>query len=226
MLEDDWVERKLQPPEQVSGQWTWRRVRVGPIHLWLVHPADPDQLLNDPGTLEANAREDYMPYWAYSWSASEALVQWLIEHPELVRRKRVLELGCGLGFVSLVAAQLGARVTASDHSRAALAAVATSARRNGLTIRTLCFDWRRPPARSFPLILAADVLYEPEYPAVVAACLRQMLIPSGEALIADPCRFTANGFPEEASRQGLAVTTLPLPVVSNQQHRLFHVRNL
>ncbi len=224
MLEEHWIEEELKPPELAPAQWTWHRAQVGLLELWLVAPSDPDRLLGDPGTLRASDEADYMPYWAYSWSSSEALARWLVARPELVRGHRVLELGCGLGLVGLVAAALGARVTVNDHSRAALAAVSASARRNGLRVRALCFDWRRPPQEpQFPVVLAADVLYEPHYPQLVASCLDRLLTESGVAYLVDPCRFTADRFPDELRQHGLAAEVHDLEPIGNYRHRLFQV---
>ncbi|KAI0684765.1 putative methyltransferase-domain-containing protein [Cytidiella melzeri] len=41
-----------------------------------------------------------------TWRASLLLAQYLIRHPQLVRGKSVLELGCGVGFLGLVLATL------------------------------------------------------------------------------------------------------------------------
>jgi predicted nicotinamide N-methyase len=71
-----------------------------------------------------------------------------------------VELGCGLGLPSLVAAARGARVTATDWAHAAVDLLRANAERNGLTLSVERRDWHeRWPAR-FDLALAADVLYE------------------------------------------------------------------
>ena len=41
----------------------------------LIRPADPDRLLEDPGVLAWNARDDYMPYWAYLWPGAFLLAE-------------------------------------------------------------------------------------------------------------------------------------------------------
>jgi hypothetical protein len=43
------------------------------------------------------------------WHAGYELASYLIEHPELVRGKRVVEIGCGCGLVGIVAGALGAK---------------------------------------------------------------------------------------------------------------------
>ncbi|KAH9949381.1 hypothetical protein B0H21DRAFT_131633 [Amylocystis lapponica] len=44
-----------------------------------------------------------------TWSASLVMAQYLIAHPELVREKRVLELGSGAGFLGVIIASLQQR---------------------------------------------------------------------------------------------------------------------
>ena len=71
----------------------------------------------------------------------------------------MVELGCGLGVPSLVAAARGAEVTAIDWAADAVELLARNAARNGLALRRVHADWRRF-AGAFDLVLAADLLYE------------------------------------------------------------------
>ena len=72
----------------------------------------------------------------------------------------MLELGCGLGLPSLVAATRGAVVTATDWASDAVELLRRNAGRNQLVLRSEVHDWREPWAEEFDLVLAADVLYE------------------------------------------------------------------
>jgi predicted nicotinamide N-methyase len=115
--------------------------------------------------------------------------------------RRVVELGCGLGVPSLVAARAGATVLATDECPEALELVEQSARENGLSIATARVDWNtaeelvdRGP---FDLVLAADVLYE----SVSVELLLSLLPRLGrEVWLADPARPAAGPFVEQASR--------------------------
>jgi predicted nicotinamide N-methyase len=108
---------------------------------------------------------------------------------------RLLELGCGLGLPSIVAALHGARVLATDWSDEALQATRANAERNGATLDVLRLDWNDPDGvldlAPFDLVLAADVLYERRLVAVVVALLARLRSP---ALLADPGRATAEPF--------------------------------
>jgi predicted nicotinamide N-methyase len=72
----------------------------------------------------------------------------------------VVELGCGLGLPSLVAAARGAHVTATDWAIGAVDLLKSNSGRNGLELTVELRDWREPWPARFDLALAADVLYE------------------------------------------------------------------
>jgi predicted nicotinamide N-methyase len=127
-------------------------IRIGELELALVRPEEPESLLDE----EAFADDEFMPYWAELWPAGLALAH---ELPERLDGMRVVELGCGLGVPSLVAAARGADVTAVDWAADAIALLHENAACNGLEVAAVHADWRRF-AGSFDLALAADVLYE------------------------------------------------------------------
>ncbi len=125
---------------------------MGEVELSLLRPVSPDALLDE----EAFARDEFLPYWAELWPAATALAAALPD----VAGQRVVELGCGLGLPSLVAAARGANVTASDWAEDAVELLRENAARNGLVVRAEVRDWRDPWPERFDLALAADVLYE------------------------------------------------------------------
>ena len=134
--------------------------------LELLRPEAPDALLDE----EAFADDEFLPYWAELWPASLALVDALPE----VAGLRVVELGCGLGLPSLVAAARGAEATAVDWSEDAVALLRANAARNGLAVRAERRDWREPWDERFDLALAADVLYERRNVEPVLERLREL----------------------------------------------------
>src|SRR3954453_12099701 len=103
-----------------------------------------------------------VPYWSVLWRSGVALARELAE-AELSGR-RVVELGCGLGLPSLVAARAGADVLATDADEEALELLERNARENGLSVGTQRVEWRAPEhliaCGPFEVVLAADVLYE------------------------------------------------------------------
>ena len=93
---------------------------------------------------------------------------------------RVVELGCGLGVPSLVAAARGAELVATDWAADAIDLLHQNAARNGLTLGAKVWDWRTPWEGTFDLALAADVLYEQRNVEPLVHALQQL---APEALI-------------------------------------------
>src|SRR5690606_19879251 len=112
------------------------------------------------------------------------LARFVLDRPETVRGRRVLDLGSGSGVVALAAARAGAaRVVACDADPAARRAVAAAAARAGLAVE-FAADAAEAQPRGVDLLLAADVCYEPE--------ARALLLGAADAglavLLADPER--------------------------------------
>jgi predicted nicotinamide N-methyase len=162
-------------------------IAVGGVELHVVRPADPDALLDE----DAFAEDEFLPYWAELWPAGLALAEAL--PPELAGL-RVVELGCGLGVPSLVAAARGARVTAVDWAADAIALLRENAARNGLELETVHADWRSFDGR-FDLVLAADVLYEARNVEPLAELVSRLALQALVGLAGRPCE---RGFLERA----------------------------
>src|SRR5262245_10976783 len=76
---------------------------VPEIRIYTAHPASGLRRLLDEG--EGGAA----PYWAYPWAGGAALARFLLDRPETVAGRRVLDLGAGSGLVGIAAAKAGAR---------------------------------------------------------------------------------------------------------------------
>lgn len=124
--------------------------------------------LFDPSVLEGPISHDEAQavvaepaYWSFCWASGQVLAAWILEHPDQVAGKRVLDFGSGSGIVAIAAAKAGAReVIACDLDPAALDAVALNAHLNGVSV-SLCEDWNLRP-EGMDLVTAADVLYDPD----------------------------------------------------------------
>jgi predicted nicotinamide N-methyase len=132
-----------------------------------------------------------MPYWAELWPSGLALARSL---PELLEGVRAVELGCGLGVPSLVAAARGADVTAVDWAADAIDLLRRNAAGNGLELDARVADWRAFEGR-FDLVLAADVLYEERNVEPLLDLLPRL---APEVLLAEPGRPHATAFLERA----------------------------
>ncbi len=184
---------------------THRTIRDHVYHLYRV--PDLDKLVDeiDPDTWK---QDEKMPYWAELWPSGVALAELLASDAAALRHARVLELGCGLGLPSIVAAHLGAQVTATDYYPEALDLLHVNAALNGVSLRTREVDWRTPPDLGrFDVVIAADVLYERWQTPAMVDMLARTVLPNGTAIIVDPERVTARDFAGAATFRGFRVET-------------------
>ncbi len=140
--------------------------------------------------------DEQLPYWAELWHSAIAVAGTIADAPGMVRRHEVLEVGCGLGVPGIVAALCGAQVTFTDNDPLALHAARINLLRNapGAEASFHLQDFRRPPRRTWPVIIAADVLYERRYLDPFAEFLRGALAPDGIVVLAEPNRSIAESF--------------------------------
>lgn len=179
-------------------------VAVGGRTLELLLPQAADALIDEV----AFTADERMPYWAELWPSAVALAEFVSEDPALGRaglgNTRVLELGCGVGLVSLAVAARGVPVLASDYEQPALDFVEVNARRNGIVdVATTLLDWRDVSAAgTYACVLAADVLYEERNAVALRGALRTLVVPGGSVLLADPGRRWLGAFLETLRGDG------------------------
>ena len=131
------------------------------------------------------------PYWAFAWAGGQALARYVLDHPEIVRGKRVLDIGAGSGLVGLAAGRAGAaKVLAADIDAFACAAIRLNASANGCDIAVTEEDLIGAPL-AWDVILVGDLFYERPLAERLLAWLGPLGVP---ALLGDPGR---NYFPKE-----------------------------
>jgi ETFB lysine methyltransferase len=175
-------------------------IRIGPRIVTLHHPRDADDLIDEA----AFAIDERLPYWADVWPSARVLAERILTTP--VDDRRLLEIGCGSGLVSVAAAMAGFEVTATDYYDEALKFTALNVLVNtGVLIETRTADWRRFPhdIGRFELVVASDVLYEQEHATLIASVLDRTLTGRASALIADPGRLAAPQFVEQCKERGM-----------------------
>ena len=176
---------------------------LGGREVRMLRPRDGDALLDELLT-EDDPDEDRLPFWAELWPSGTALARAVAASPPV--GLRVLELGCGLGLVSIAAAAAGASVLAADRSPEAIAFTTVNAERNGVELRTAlrAFDQPAPLLAEAPwdLVLAADVLYEKDNLPVLAWLLPRLVGTTGEVWLADPERRLAATFLADLDARG------------------------
>lgn len=168
---------------------------LGGREVRLLRPRDGDALL-DEVLAEDDPADERLPFWAELWQSGSALAAAVAGRP--LAGTRVLELGCGLGLVSVAAAGAGADVLAADQSPEAVAFTVANAARNGVAVRTVVCSFERPEPllaqAPWDLVVAADVLYEPRNVPVLLDLLPRLVGPAGEVWLADPGRPRERAF--------------------------------
>jgi predicted nicotinamide N-methyase len=131
------------------------------------------------------------PYWAFAWAGGQALARYILDNPDLVRGKSVLDFGAGSGLVALAAAKAGAaRVLAADIDKFSVAAITANAQANGVVVATTADDIIGSDM-PFDVILVGDMCYERPLAERLMAWLKSR---DAVILLGDPGR---SYFPKE-----------------------------
>jgi predicted nicotinamide N-methyase len=211
--------------------------QIAELGAWLEARLETrDRLITLPGTgerfaIRGPAREGHhrifaeakatraqpVPYWVDIWPSGVALADLALVLAESITGRPVLELGCGLGVTATAALAAGADLYVADYSELSLAFCRINALRNtGRAPRALEFNWRDPlaevlarldPLPTFPVILAADILYEDRDVAPVCALIDRLLASDGQLWLAEPGRKTARAFLNALESAGWRDTT-------------------
>jgi len=136
------------------------------------------------------------PFWAFAWAGGQALARYLLDQPQTVARKPVIDFAAGSGIVAIAAMRAGARsVLAADIDAFCAAAVALNAEHNQVAVDFTERDLLDAPAPPWAeVILAGDICYEKPLAARVMAWLGAAKAAGATVLIGDPGR---SYFPRE-----------------------------
>lgn len=143
--------------------------KTADMSLWLVDPSIMDARLSEE-VISAIFEEP--AYWSFAWASGQALARQLLDTPEWVAGKTVLDFGCGSGIAAIAAAKAGARrVIACDLDPGALLSTRANAELNGVELDYLddFFALQEP----VDVLLAADVLYDWENKPLLPKFLEQ-----------------------------------------------------
>ena len=177
----------LEAPAMVPEFKLWLASEYVPI--WQATEAWLDEQNIDP------------PSWAFCWPGGQAVARYLLDNPQLVAGKRVVDFAAGSGVSSMAAAKAGAAsVLANDIDELSLIAARLNAEANGLTVDTSSADWLAGAdgAPETDVVIAGDVCYEREMSVRALAWLRSHAARGRLVLLGDPGRnyFSAQGLVE------------------------------
>jgi predicted nicotinamide N-methyase len=129
------------------------------------------------------------PFWAFPWAGGQALARHVLDHPEVVAGRRVLDLASGSGLVAVAAARAGAaRVTANEIDGYAAAAIALNARANAVPVTVRLGDLLDGTTDGAEVVLAGDVFYSRDFATRVLAFLDRARAGGAEVYVGDPGR--------------------------------------
>ncbi len=176
------------------------------IPLVVTRPTNTDLLLDQI----ADDPEQNLPYWAELWPSGIALAAAIAGQPHIVRGRKTVELGSGIGITAAVALAAEADLLATDYAPESLTLTRiTSLRHAGREPTTLHVNWRDAGDQEellrhgpFDVVLAADVLYERRDVDPLLDLLERLVAPGGLLWLAHPSRPPARLFLDQAVARG------------------------
>ena len=174
-------------PDFIAANTRLQAVPHAPeISLWLADEITPLWRLTEEELGEMGLPP---PFWAFAWAGGQALARWLLDHPDQVTGKRVIDLATGSGLVAVAAMKAGAAsVLAADIDPFCAAAVAANAASNGVEIAFTDANLLDAPPPPADLICAGDVFYEKPMAEAVLVWLKQAQANGTRVIVGDPGR--------------------------------------
>ncbi|MCD8523993.1 MAG: 50S ribosomal protein L11 methyltransferase [Saccharospirillaceae bacterium] len=167
------------------------------LTLWLLSLPDPRLTLDSQAI---GAFWQRLPYWAFAWAGGRALARWIVDNPNYVAGKRVLDFGCGSALVGIAAAKAGAaEVWIADLDNNALLAATENAALNDVHVLPVQGEWPQ-----VDLLLASDVLYD----ISSSADLKQLMLNIPDWILAES-HFVAPDFVALDCLHSTVCSTLP-----------------
>ncbi|RLU01480.1 class I SAM-dependent methyltransferase [Ketobacter sp.] len=186
---------------------------VPEISLFLMQDEYPDERLQQ---VDYQRLMEAPPYWAFCWGGGQALARWILDHPDLVRGRSVVDFGAGSGVAGIAAAKAGAdQVLCVDIDGDALVACNRNAQLNEVSVQTARVMAPAPG----DLLLAADVCYEDKgFSGVV-----NHLLAGGDVIVAESrLRDLSERFPQLRLASHYQVRTLP-DLDESENYDLVHI---
>jgi predicted nicotinamide N-methyase len=159
---------------------------VPEISLYLAHEAVPLWQKTEDELGEMGLPP---PFWAFAWAGGQALARYVLDHPETVRGKRVIDLAAGSGLVGIAAMKSGAsQVLAADIDEFANVAISLNAQHNQVEVSATRDDLLETMVKRVDVILVGDLFYEK---SIASRCYDWLLKAKQEGvhvMIGDPGR--------------------------------------
>ncbi|GII21442.1 class I SAM-dependent methyltransferase [Planosporangium mesophilum] len=172
--------------------------------------------------MEAERGTGLAPFWASAWAGGQAVSRYVLDHPEVVAGRRVLDLGAGSGLVAIAAAVAGAAaVTANDIDPYARAAATLNARANGVVVHADGADLLGGDGAGAEVVLVGDLFYDGSLAARVLAFVERAAGRGARVLVGDPGRaYLPHGPLEVVARYEVSMMGPPQDAELNEVYVL------
>jgi predicted nicotinamide N-methyase len=128
------------------------------------------------------------PYWAFSWAGGQALARYVLDQPQAVHGKDVLDFGAGGAVEGVAAALSGGRVLAADIDPMATESALLNAELAGVVLEVTTQNLVGCLDRAWDVVLAGDVFYGTEMARPTLEWFRSLASLGSLVLIGDPDR--------------------------------------
>jgi predicted nicotinamide N-methyase len=128
------------------------------------------------------------PFWAFAWAGGQGLARHVLDHPEIVRGRDVLDFASGSGLLAIAAVKAGAKsVVAADIDPFSATAVAMNAAENAVVLDHSCADLIGRD-HGWDVVLAGDVFYDRALAEQLTPWFGALARRGAAVLIGDPGR--------------------------------------
>ncbi|XAZ23230.1 methyltransferase [Sinorhizobium sp. B11] len=128
------------------------------------------------------------PFWAFAWAGGQGLARYVLDHPETVKGKRILDFASGSGLVGIAASKAGAaKVTAADIDPWSQTAVQLNAAANSVSLDFNETDLIGQNVDA-DVVLAGDVFYDKSFASALVPWFETLAAEGKDVLVGDPGR--------------------------------------
>jgi predicted nicotinamide N-methyase len=146
------------------------------------------------------------PFWAFAWAGGQGLARFVLDNPDTVRGRSVLDFATGSGLVAIAAAKAGASsVKAADIDPFSASAVVLNTKANGIKLAFLSEDIIGRDD-GWDVVLAGDVFYDRALAERLLPWFADLAVRGAQILVGDPGR----SYLPKARLEKMAVYEVPV----------------
>lgn len=151
------------------------------------------------GNAHADVQDEKIPYWAELWPSAIAMSQYILEHSSMLKGKKIIEIGAGLGLPSIVASKFAASVLCTDYIPESIDFAQANFKLNQIpddVYTCEILDWRDCShfTEKYDIIIASDVAYDRAAMEDLEKCIRHLSHSNTISLLSEPNRHMAVEF--------------------------------